>query len=78
MSDLNFTLYYILCGIMGLLIGVVINQYARPKCKHNWRLIEGGDIINKDRYGETIVRGFFKVYECDHCKQLRKEQVKID
>jgi hypothetical protein len=78
MSDLNMFLYYTLCGIIGLLVGIVISQNNKPKCKHNWKIIEDGYIQNKNRYGETIVKGFLKVYECEHCKKLRKEQVEIN
>ena len=47
-------------------------------CSHSWKLIEQGQITNKNRYGEKIIKGFIKVYECEHCKRMRKEQVELD
>lgn len=73
-----FILFYILCGIFGVLLGILIAKNTQPKCKHNWRLIESGNINNRNRYGEKIQIGFLKVYECDHCKKLKKEQIEID
>ena len=70
--------FYILCLVVGLLLGIAIRKNMQPKCNHKWKLIESGNIFNKDRYGEKIIKGFVKVYECEHCKQMRKEQVTLD
>lgn len=64
--------------IIALILGVGIGYFIanrKTKCNHNWKLYESGNIFNKDRYGEKIVIGFIKVYECEHCKKMRKEQV---
>ena len=59
--------------LLGWIIGVVFGigiggkiatSLAKNKCKHKWELIESGNIINKNRYGEKIYKGFIKVYEC--------------
>jgi hypothetical protein len=73
-----FGLFYILCGIVGILLGTLIAKNQQPKCNHKWNLIESGNIVNRDRYGSRIVKGFIKVYECEHCKKMRKEQVELN
>jgi hypothetical protein len=73
-----FGLFYILCAVVGVLLGILISKNQQPSCNHKWKLIESGNIFNKDRYGEKIIKGFVKVYECEHCKKMRKEQVEIN
>jgi hypothetical protein len=64
---------YIICFIIGLLIGKVINtNLSKNKCNHKWELFESGNIR---RHGRHI--GFFKVYECERCKKMKKEQIEI-
>jgi hypothetical protein len=73
-----FILFYILCAMVGILFGLTIAKSQQPKCKHKWNIVESGNIINRDRYGNRIVKGFIKVYECEHCKKLKKEQVELE
>jgi hypothetical protein len=65
---------WIIGVIFGLGIGGKIGQYMeKNKCNHKWELIENGNIKNRGRHV-----GFFKLYECEHCKKMRKEQIEID
>jgi hypothetical protein len=74
-----FVLFYILCAMVGISFGLLIGKnHLQPKCNHKWNIIESGNIINRDRYGNKVVKGFIKVYECEHCKKLKKEQVELD
>ena len=72
-------LFYLFCLGVGLLFGYLLAiSSKKPKCKHNWTLIESGNIINYDKYGNKVVKGFMKVYECEHCLKMRKEQVELN
>jgi hypothetical protein len=73
-----FILYYILCLIVGVLVGVAIRKNLKPKCVHNYKLINNGEIVKFDRNGDKIVVGFMKVYECEHCKVMNAEKVYVD
>ena len=68
-------LFYLFCLGVGLLFGYLLTIYSKkPKCKHNWTLIESGNLIN---YDDKRVTGLLKVYECKHCLKMRKEQVEF-
>lgn len=73
-----FILYYILCAMVGIAFGIIINKNQKPKCNHTWELIKNYNINNRNRYGEKIPVGFLKVYECTHCKKMRKEEIELD
>lgn len=60
--------------ILGAGIGGLIERHLISTCKHNWKLIKNGDIVNYDRRGQEIVVGFMKVYECEHCKKMKSEK----
>ena len=68
---------YILCGAFGLFVGHIIVKSGQPNCKHKWVLLDEGNITNYNSRGEKIVKGFIKVYECEHCKKMRKEKVEL-
>jgi len=65
-------LFYLVCFGIGLLLGTLIFLSTKTNCKHEWKLIEKGNIRN---YGKVI--GFYKAYECEHCFKMKKEQVEI-
>ena len=71
-------LFFIIGGIIfGIGLGIQISQSIKPKCNHVWEKIEDGTIhkyVNSNRQQKI---GFMKVYECQHCKEMRKEQVFI-
>jgi hypothetical protein len=70
---------WIIGAIFGLGIGgMIAKNIEKNNCKHKWQLIESGKVFYKDRYGEKIVKGFIKVYQCEHCLKMRKEQVELD
>lgn len=69
-------LFYIGCCVFGLGMGFFIAKLG--KCKHKWKLIESGNITNYNYRGEKIVRGWIKVYECEHCKKMKKNEVTLD
>jgi hypothetical protein len=71
MSDFQ---YFLLAGGIAIVLGIFILMYLN-KCRHNWLLIESGGIF-RERTGNLI--GFTKVYECVHCKKMKKEQIKIN
>lgn len=71
-------LFYILCAIVGVLMGLVIAKNQLPNCKHKWNLLHSGNIINYNSRGEKIVKGWIKVYECEHCKKMKKNEVSLE
>ena len=71
-------LAYILCGAVGLFIGHIIAKSGTPNCKHKWNLTDSGKITNYNSRGEKIVRGWIKVYECEHCKKMKKNEVTLE
>jgi hypothetical protein len=73
-----FILFYIVCGVFGLLIGHLIARTPQPKCNHKWKIIKDGDIVNYDRCGQVSVVGFMKVYECEHCKELNTKKAYVN
>ena len=66
-------LFYLVCLTFGLGMGSLIAQSSKPKCNHKWKLTESGKVRSHGRH-----IGFIKVYECEHCLKMRKEQVEID
>jgi hypothetical protein len=66
--------YFLLAGGIAIVLGIFILMYLN-KCRHNWILIESGGIF-RERTGGQI--GFAKVYECVHCKKMKKEEIKIN
>lgn len=73
-----FIVFYILCGIVGILFGLVLAKVKEPTCKHKWNLMDSGKITNYNSRGEKIVRGWIKVYECEHCKKMKKNEVTLE
>ena len=72
-----FILYYILCAIVGLSIGAIIAKNQRPNCKHKWVLFKS-TTIDSFRNGQEVQVGYVKFYECEHCKKMKKEEIRID
>ena len=68
-------LFYITCFGIGLGLGALILNSMKPKCNHKWKLIESGQIW---RGNENNVRGWVKVYQCEHCLKMRKEQIEVN
>jgi hypothetical protein len=66
-------LFYLVCFGIGLLLGTLIYHSTKPKCNHKWKLYQNGNIRSNGKH-----TGFYKVYECEHCLKMRKEQVEID
>ena len=60
---------------VGLLFGHLIALSNKPKCNHKWKLIESENIW---RGNQKNIRGWVKVYECEHCLKMRKEQVEVN
>lgn len=72
-------IYYIGGAITGLGIGLLITKNSTTNnCRHNYKIIKDGEIVNYNRRGEQIVVGFMKVYECEHCKNLKSKKVFIN
>ena len=63
-------LYISLALIVGLAAGYFISKYL-DRCPHNWELLEQGNINHYPRTGEKRLVGFFKTYECNHCKEMK-------
>lgn len=45
-------------------------------CKHEWELEERKTIKMYDEFGFDCVM-IWKIYQCDKCKLMKKEQVKL-
>jgi hypothetical protein len=71
-----FILYYILCAIVGVTIGLVVKN-QRPNCNHKWVLFKS-TTIDSFRNGQEVQVGYVKFYECEHCKKMKKEEIRID
>lgn len=73
-------LFYIGCAIFGLGLGALIAKTSmmKNKCNHNYKIIKDGEIVNYDSQGRQIVKGFMKVYECEHCKHLKSNKVFVN
>ena len=68
-------LFYLGCATFGMGMGYLIAQSTKPKCNHKWKLIDQGEVW---RGNINNIRGWVKVYQCEHCLKMRKEQVEID
>jgi len=71
-------LFYILCGGIGIGFGTLVGQSVKPKCNHVWEKIEDGRIHRYVNGNKMECTGFIKVYECQRCKKMRKEQTMLD
>lgn len=69
---------WIIGVIVGIVIGIVIRAKITTHCKHNWKLMDSGNITNYNYRGEKIVRGWIKVYECSHCKKMKTNKTTLD
>ena len=70
--------FYIICAISGLAFGIFVSKVTNAKsCEHDWKMIQSGELHNIDRYGNEIIVGFSKIYECKHCKKMKTEKVHI-
>lgn len=58
--------------ILGIGLGGVIVTRIKSRCNHEWELIEKGDILSYDR-----PVGNYRFYECKHCKEMKKNEVRI-
>jgi hypothetical protein len=67
------TVYFIIGFGMLILIGVLMLLYLN-QCPHHWKLIKEYDIVRVKN--EKIIGGG-KIYECYHCKKIKKEEFKI-
>ena len=63
--------------ILGAGIGGLIERHLLSTCKHNYKLIINREILRVIRDREALI-GFIKVYECEHCKKMKKEQIEVN
>lgn len=70
-------LFYALCLIVGVLCGITIGKNQKPKCNHEWELVEDFKINNVYRDGSKHQVGMMKVYECKHCKELKQIRTEL-
>lgn len=68
--------FYFSCLLLGCLIGSLIGL-KKTKCNHKWELIQSGNIMHFHN-GIKVITGFIKIYECEHCKKLKKQKVDIN
>ena len=63
--------------IAGALVALIVYiNLNLKKCTHNWKIIEDGALHRFNRQGVAKEKvGFAKVYECTHCKKLKKELI---
>ena len=61
--------------VLGIGLGGGIATKMKSKCNHKWKLIDSGNIW---RGNKNNIRGWIKVYECEHCLKMKKEQVEVD
>ena len=75
---MGIVLIYITIAVIGSVIGFIICSvfFLKEKCTHDWKLIQDGALHRFNKQGVAKEKiGFAKVYECTHCKQLKKELV---
>ena len=66
---------WIIGAVFGLGIGGMIANRMKNKCNHKWELFKSNSILRGELERQV---GWIKVYECEHCKKMKKEQVEID
>jgi len=71
-------LFFLGCGVFGLGLGYIFAKSVQSNCRHKWNLMDSGKITNYNSRGEKIVRGWIKVYECEHCKKIKKNEVTLE
>lgn len=71
-------------NVIGLIGGALVGfgiSYGVPRkrsCSHNWILIQDDELFKyNDNLEKKVKVGFMKVYECSHCKMMRKETITI-
>jgi hypothetical protein len=73
--------FYIIIPVLGAaIVGLIVGFHLprTPKCNHNWKKTEDGELFRYDSRGNRKEKvGFLKVYECIHCNKMRKEQVTL-
>ena len=71
-------LFYFGCALFGLSLGYFIVKSNNVKsCQHKWVVFHETDVLGRDRFGQVVVKGFVKFYECEHCKKLKKGQIMV-
>ena len=65
-------IWIIFWSIVSFAMGFAMFLYLGA-CEHKWKLIKNHDIVNRE---DSLV-GFIKVYECEHCKKMKKEQISL-
>ncbi len=67
------------CAVFGLGLGALIAKTSMMnKCKHDYKLINEGDICHYDSHNRRVVTGFIKIYECKHCKRLNSNKITLN
>jgi hypothetical protein len=70
---------WIIGAVFGLGIGGYIATKLKSKCIHNWKLIHNREVLRYQFQTKKDVHvGYIKIYECEHCKVMKKEQIEID
>ena len=68
----------VIAWVIGLVLGIGLGggivTKMKSKCNHKWKLIDSGQFW---RGNVNNIRGWVKVYECEHCLKMRKEQVEV-
>lgn len=65
----------ILLAFISVLVGGFMIWYLE-RCLHSWKPIHEGEIVNPTH--KDIIIGWVKVYQCEHCKKMKKEQIMIN
>jgi hypothetical protein len=70
---------WIIGAVFGIGIGGYIATKLKSKCIHKWNLIQNRELHRYSSMQKRDVHvGYFKIYECEHCKKMKKEQIEID
>lgn len=74
-----WSISYIIGVIGGAIIGfsISIGLPRKRRCRHNWKLIEDGQLFRYSKGRPQEIVGFMKVYECTHCYEMKKERITI-
>jgi len=74
-----FIIFYIICLIVGLAFGGSIRKHiCEKKCNHKWLLFRSSTVDFVNSKGQEVQIGYVKFYECEHCKKMKKEEIRID